>query len=161
MTAPMSWFTAETNTEAVVAADREAIWKVLVDPDLVAEITPMLQRIDVDGDLWTWQLTRLPVLNVAITPCFTERMTFDEMTRIDYDHAPPEGATENTGVNGWYTLADVEGGTHLAMGLTVSTKLPLPRAAGPAVRTAMKAVIARMGAGFSRNLHRHLGIPQP
>ena len=41
------------------------------------------------------------------------------------------------------------------------SSLPLPKAAGPAVRTAMKAVIARMGAGFSRNLHRHLGIPQP
>ena len=35
-------------------------------------------------------------------------------------------------------------------------KLPVTSAAGPAVRVAMKTVMAQMGAGFSRNLLRHL-----
>ena len=85
----MPWFEATTESEAVLAAERSAIWSVLTDPELVAEMTPVLHRIEADGDLWTWQLVRIPLLGIAVTPSFTERMEFTEQSRIDYHHAPP------------------------------------------------------------------------
>ena len=60
-------------------------------------------------------------------------------------------------MHGWYDLADLgDAGTRLATSLEICVELPLPRAAGPAVRTAMKGVMATMGDRFSKNLLRHL-----
>ncbi len=152
----MNWFAAETKSDGVVPADRAEVWRLLTDPDTVAEMTPLLAGIEADGDLWRWRMTRLPVLGMAFCPEFTERMKFVDQERIDYSHAPPPGSHETAGAEGWYELSDVDDGTHLAIGLTIKVALPLPRASGPAVRAAMRAVFATMGAGFSRNLHRRL-----
>lgn len=156
----MPWFSASTSSSAVVAAPRQAVWAALTDPGVVADLTPMVRSITASGDLWRWELVRVPVLGLSVAPAFTEQMTFTDGSRIDYAHAPPSGSTERTGVEGWYELADADdGGTSLAISLTVSTELPVPRVAGPAVRTAMGGVMATMGTGFSRNLRRHLGDP--
>lgn len=152
----MAWFEAETESKAVVAAPPEAIWAALSDPATVARLTPLVHAIEAEGDLWLWQLARLPVLHLAVAPAFTEHMKFDEPHRIDYTHAPPPGHVEHAGVEGHYLLTEVDRGTHLAIAMTVRVELPLPRATGMAVRTAMRTVIATMGAGFSRNLLRHL-----
>jgi carbon monoxide dehydrogenase subunit G len=151
-------FSATTASEAVVAADRAAIWAVLTNPDLLPRLTPMLRRIEADGDLWRWELSHIPVLGVVVTPVFTERMRFEETRRIDYAHEPPEGAPERTGADGWYALKDVDGGTLVAISLTLHADLPLARAAGPTVRRIMRSVMDHMGDRFAHNLTRHLRV---
>lgn len=156
----MTIFTAKTEAKAVVRASREDIWAVLVDPDLVAKLTPFLKSITEQGDHWTWQMSGLDVLGVKIAPSFTEKMTFDEPDRIEFHHDPPNGTTERSGVEGWYDLTEVSEGTHLATGLEISLDLPLPKVSGRAVRATMKGVIDKMGDRFSQNLLDHLGTTE-
>ena len=154
----MARFTATTESEAVVPADRMEIWDALTDPDLLPRLTPLLRKIDAEGDMWTWHMTRIAALGVSISPSFTESMSFDEGRRIVYTHTPPEGARERAGAEGWYQLNDVDGGTELRISLGLEVDLPLPRSAAPAVRRVMGATMTRMGDRFSANLLRHLGL---
>jgi carbon monoxide dehydrogenase subunit G len=154
----MPRFTATTESVAVVPADRMAIWDALTDPDLLPRLTPLLRKIDADGDTWTWHMTRISALGVSISPSFTEAMRFDEGRRIDYTHTPPPGVRERAGAEGWYELTDVDGGTELKISLGLEVDLPLPRSAGPAVRKVMEATMTRMGDRFSANLLQHLGL---
>jgi len=154
----MSRFAATNESEAIVAAERSEIWRVLTDPVLLPELTPILRRIETNGDLWCWQLIDLSVLGVGISTSFTERMRFDEERRIDYSHEPPDGSVERTGADGFYELSDVPGGTHLAVKLTVHVDLPLPKLATPAVTAAMRTTMRRNGDRFSANLLRHLAV---
>lgn len=159
----MNTFSATTESEAVVAADRMAIWAALTDPVLLPKLTPLLRSIDTNGDLWTWHMMKISALGVSISPAFTERMSFDEGRRIEYRHEAPEGSVERTGAEGWYELSDVDGGTLLKISLTLDVQLPLPRSVGPAVTRVMKGTMARTGDKFSANLLNHLGArdPQP
>jgi carbon monoxide dehydrogenase subunit G len=152
----MTRFTASTESVAVVAADRSSIWRALTDPDLLPRLTPLLRRIDADGDRWRWHMVGLEVLGVGISPVFTERMRFTPQTRIDYTHEPPPGVSEQAGAEGSYELADVPGGTRLSIRLVLHVDLPLPRLAAPAVRRVMEATMRRMGDRFSVNLLDHL-----
>lgn len=154
----MTRFSATNCSESVVDAPRADIWAVLTDPELLPKLTPLLRRIETRGDLWRWYLAGLSVLGVGISPVFTERMTFTDSVRIDYTHAPPPGCTERTGAEGWYELADVEGGTHLEISLTLHVDLPLAGIAGPAVRAIMQQTMQQMGDRFSANLMRHLRV---
>ena len=160
----MTSFSASTHAEAVVLAPPQAIWDVLVDPDLMARFTPFLESITADGDHWRWQLSGLNVLGAKLAPAFTERMVFSEPDRIEFRHDPPAGTTEQAGVAGWYALSptrhDNGVATELATQLEITLDLPLPKASGPAVRAAMRKVIDRMGDRFSENLLEHLGVGQ-
>jgi carbon monoxide dehydrogenase subunit G len=155
----MSTFSATTDSEAVVAADREAVWAALTDPVLLPKLTPLLRSIEANGDVWRWEMSRVSVLGVTLSPCFTEQMTFDAPHRIEYTHAPPPGRTERTGADGWYELTEVTGGTRLRISLTLHVELPLARAARPAVTRVMKAVMMRTGERFATNLLKHLDVP--
>lgn len=155
----MAWFTASTTSDGLVSASREDVWEVLTDPGTVARLTPFVRSITAEGEHWRWEMTSVPVLGRAFTPSFTELMVFDRPARIDYTHAPPEDRTEQAGVEGCYRLTEREAGTHLLIELRVSADLPLPRASGPAVRTAMRAVMGTMGIGFERAFRRELGEP--
>ena len=160
----MHRFAATTDSEAVVPADRAAIWAALTDPDVLPRLTPLLKHITVvgpddpaaGGALWRWELIRIPVLGVSISPSFTERMRFTAPERIDYVHEPPAGRHERTAAEGWYVLTEVDGGTYLRISITLTVELPLARAAGPAVRQVMRAVMAHTGGRFADNLMRHL-----
>lgn len=154
----MARFSSTTDSVAVVAADRGDIWSALTDPQLLPRLTPLLQRIEAQGDLWRWHLLRIPVLGVVVSPSFTERMVFSPKERIDYRHEPPHGAAEQAGADGWYRLEDAEGGTRLAISLTLHVDLPLPGAARPAVGRVMQATMKRTGDRFAANLERHLGV---
>lgn len=156
----MPRFSADTRAEAVVAAPRSDIWAALTDPALVAELTPFVRRITEDGDHWRWEMAGLKVLGVGVAPAFTEQMTYDEPSRIEFRHDPPPGANERSAVEGWYQLEEVADGTRLTTALSITLDLPLPRASGRAVRGAMDRVIAQMGDRFSANLLRHLGADQ-
>jgi hypothetical protein len=145
----------------VVAADRADLWAVLTDPDMLASLTPLLERIDADGDLWRWDMAGLSVLGVGVAPSFTERMRFEEARLIEYTHEPPAGVVERAGATGWYRLSDVHGGVELAIRLRLSLELPLSRVVAPAVTRAMAATMQAIGNRFSRNLLRHLGVEPP
>jgi uncharacterized protein YndB with AHSA1/START domain len=163
----MAWFKTSTQSEAVVRADRADVWAALVDPELLPRLTPFLRHIEVDPPTspgqaahWRWELTHVPILGASLQPTFTEKMTFDEGRRIEFTHDPPKGVRERAGVEGWYHLEDVEGGTHLAISLGVAADLPIAKMAKPAVIGAMKGVLAGMGRKFSANLLDHLGVPR-
>jgi carbon monoxide dehydrogenase subunit G len=151
----MAEFTVRNRSAAAVAADRADVWRALTDPDLLPRLTPYLRRIEADGDRWTWHLTRIPVLGAVVAPSFTEVMTFDEPGSITFEHDPTR-TDEKAGVNGEYRLAETSSGTDLTIDLGITVDLPFPRVAGPAVRTAMRGVVAAMGVRFSSNLVRHL-----
>jgi carbon monoxide dehydrogenase subunit G len=148
-------FSARDRSTEVVQADQGALWKALTDPDLLPRLTPYLHSIDAEGDLWRWNMARIPVLGVSVAPSFTERMTFDEPRRIEFTH-DPESGQEKAGVEGTYELEGVEGGTRLAIDIDICVDLPLPGMARGAVERAMRGVIAAMGRRFAANLLRHL-----
>ena len=154
----MTTFTATTESGAIVPAERMDIWRALTDPVLLPQLTPLLRRIDADGDIWTWHMARISALGVSISPSFTEQMTFQDGFRIEYTHAPPAESRERAGAKGWYDLSDTPDGTALAISLTFDVDLPLPRSARPAVRRVMEATMNRMGDKFSANLMHHLGL---
>ena len=79
------------------------------DPGLVARLTPFVRGIDGSGDHWVWRMSGIQVLGHGFSPTFTERMTYDEPSRIEFHHDPPEGKAERAGVNGWYALAPADG----------------------------------------------------
>ncbi len=152
----MTWFEVTDESEAIVPAERQQVWDLLTDPEALVRMTPFLQDIDVDGEHWTWRLGVIKALGSSVAPSFTERMQFEDGELIEFRHDPPEPDAETAGVDGSYRLAEVEDGTSLAISFTVRVRLPLPRATSPAVRTAMRGVLARMGDGFAKNLDKEL-----
>lgn len=154
----MTHFAHTTSSEADVAADAARIWAVLTDPDALVRLTPLLTGIDADGDTWTWRMQGLSTLGVGLSPVFTEAMTFTPTSHIGYRHAPPAGARERVGAQGSYDLTPADGGTHLAIALTVTIDVPLPGLARLAVSQAMRTTMDRMGERFAANLRRHLGL---
>ncbi|MFP5021253.1 SRPBCC family protein [Pseudonocardia phyllosphaerae] len=143
-----------------------AIWKVLTDPVVLPKLTPLLNRIEADGDRWRWHMVRLAVLGVGIKPVFTERMVFTEGKSIDFTHDPPPGVTEWAGAEGHYTLTDAEPeadgtpATHLQIALTLTVDMPLSRLAAPVVERTMRATMDATGDRFAANLLRHLHARQ-
>lgn len=155
----MATFSSHNRSTAEVPASRQQIWTVLRDPEALAELTPLVERITVDGDRWTWQLHGVSAMGVSVNPAFTERMLFTDGERIEFHHDPPPGADERAGAEGTYVLADAaDGRTHLAIDITVEVDLPLPRLSAKAVERVMAATMARTGDRFARNLYRRLGI---
>ncbi|MEO9322389.1 SRPBCC family protein [Nocardioides sp. C4-1] len=155
----MATFSSATKAEAVVPVERERVWAVLTDPDLVARLTPFISSITTDGgEHWIWHMSGLTVLGKGFEATFTERMTLDGGRRLEFDHDPPSGTKERAGVHGWYALADHADGVLLETSMEICVDLPLPRLSGGAVRTAMRGVIAQMGNRFSKNLLNHLGV---
>ncbi|UAL31642.1 SRPBCC family protein [Nocardioides rotundus] len=152
----MTRFSARNVSDAVLRATPEEVWAILTDPELLVRFTPNLKRIDADGDVWTWHLTRIPVLSSAIEPSFTELMEFDRPRRITFKHDETR-TEEKAGVVGEYFLEPVTGGTHVSIDLEIWVELPFPRVARPAVERVMSGVVAGMGFRFGQNVRRYLG----
>jgi carbon monoxide dehydrogenase subunit G len=152
-------FEATNVSEADVPAPREKIWAVVTSPERLAQLTPLIERITADGDLWSWELRTISALGAQIAPSFTEHMSFEEGHRLTYEHRPPSGKTERAGARGTYTLADLpDGGTHLGVNLTLHVELPLPGVARRAVEGVMSTMMARTGEKFAENLYAYLGV---
>lgn len=151
----MTQFNATIRSDADVRASRDQIWAVLTDPALVAKLTPFVTGIDGHGERWTWHMSEIRALGARIRPTFTERMTFTDRRRIDF--VPAEVQGERIGASGRYEITDAADGVHLAMELTVTADLPLPRASSPAVTRVMRQTMQRMGDRFAGNLCRDLG----
>jgi len=155
----MARFESRNISGADVPAPREAIWEAVTSPACLTELTPLIERIDSLGDLWTWQLKSVSALGVHAEPSFTEQMTFDEGRTMTFQHRPPAGKAERAGAVGTYTLADVpDGVTHLEVDLTLHVELPLPSLSRRAVERVMATMMARTGEQFAANLYAHLGI---
>ncbi|MCW2712812.1 MAG: Polyketide cyclase / dehydrase and lipid transport [Marmoricola sp.] len=152
----MTRFTACNKSAASLKSSRKHIWDALTDPVLLPKLTPYLNRIDVDGDRWTWHVTKVPVLGKNIGSTFTEVMTFDEPKRIGFEH-DPQRTDEKTEVQGEYDLEEEGTGTRVSIELGVTVELPFPQAMRRPVEGAIAAVMAGMGRRFAHNLLRHLG----
>ena len=151
----MNRFHARNRSVATLAATQDQVWDMLVDPDLLVRFTPNLKSIDVDGDRWTWHLTRLPVLSAAIEPSFTEVMEFEEPHRIGFRHDETH-TDEHAGVDGEYLIRPVADGTEVSIDIGIWVDLPLPRLARPAVERVMSTIVAGMGYRFGQHVRRHL-----
>lgn len=155
----MNRFEARNISTATVPAPRADIWEVLRSPTLLAEMTPLLDEISVDGDLWCWRMSGISALGVEISPSFTEHMTFDPESTIRFEHRPPDGARERAGADGVYTLERIDDGhTHLEIDIELHVQLPLPRASRRAVERIMSKTMTRTGDVFGERLYRHLGV---
>ena len=151
----MTRFTSSTESTAVITADRDEVWEMLTDPDTVARLTPLLQRIEVRDDLWIWHMGSIPGLPVKFAPTFTERMKQTPKERIEYEHAP-EGGKEPAAVKGWYSLEDHEQGVKLGIYLEICVALPLPKVAGGTVTKVMDKVMQQMGDRFAKRMMAEL-----
>ncbi|CAN5834025.1 hypothetical protein BH18ACT2_BH18ACT2_15600 [soil metagenome] len=155
----LATFSSRNVSEAIVAAPRATIWALLEDADELAELTPLIRRIDVDGDMWQWHLRGISALGASIEPTFTEHMTFEPEHEIRFDHRPPDGRSERAGANGIYRLKALDDDrTHLFIDITLCVELPLPRLARRAVEGVMATTMRRTGDRFAANLYRRLGI---
>jgi carbon monoxide dehydrogenase subunit G len=152
----MTRFTAKNQSSATLKSSRKDVWNALTDPELLPKLTPYLQRIDVEDNRWTWNVTRVPVLGKSIGTTFTEVMTFEEPHRIAFTHDSSR-TDENSGVEGEYLLEEAGSGCLVSIDLGVSVELPFPKATRRAVEGTMKGVMAAMGRRFAHNLLRHLG----
>ena len=112
-----------------MATPVERVWGVLTDPELLAQLTPLLRQIEVDGDVWTWKMARIPVLSEAISPTFSEVMSFREHEWIGFRH-DSRRTEERTGVEGSYDLRPHAEGSEVAIDLQIwveNGEKPLPR----------------------------------
>jgi carbon monoxide dehydrogenase subunit G len=155
----MTRFTGTNNSAGIVTTSRDRVWELLTDPAAVARLTPFVERIEEDGDLWVWHMSNIPGLPVKFAPTFTERMTLTPMERIEYDHAP-QGGKEPAAVKGWYALEDHERGTYLEIYLEICVALPLPKAANRMVTGVMSQVMKRMGDRFADRFTAELGAEE-
>lgn len=137
----------------------DEIWAVLTDSELLARLTPLVDRIEPNGDRWAWTLAGISGLGLEVAPTFTERMTFVPISRIDFRHEPPPGSNERAGVNGTYQITKVgDSASKLRIDLSLCVELPLPSFSRRAVERIMDATMRRTGEAFARNLYRHLKI---
>lgn len=155
----MAAFQSRNHSVATVPVAPEAIWEVLTDPKLLARLTPLVDRIEPNGDTWAWTLAGISGLGIEVAPTFTERMTFVPISRIDFQHEAPPGHHERAGVNGNYQITKVgEAESKLRIDLTLCVDLPLPRFSRRAVEGIMAQTMGRTGDAFARNLYAHLDI---
>lgn len=157
----MNRFEVTDESAMLVPVDRQRIWDVLTDPGLLADLTPLVDRIEDHGGLWRWHLSGFSALGVEVAPCFTERMEFTAPSRIAFSHDPPAGANERAGAHGVYELDDVDEGTCLSVRMNMHVELPLPKLSRGAVERVMAASMRRTGDRFHDNLMAHLDLPTP
>lgn len=160
----MATFTTRNDSLEAVAAPIEEVWDAMVDPDLLAALTPLIDRIEVDGDHWRWCLSSIRAMGVDVAPCFTVAMTFEEPNLIAFEHDPPPGTNERAGATGSYQLTAFDGGTVLDIDMEMAVELPLPRISRGAVEGVMGRTTQLAGDRFFANLLDHLGtrrVPIP
>ena len=135
------------------------LWPVLTDASALAELTPLVSRIEANGDLWSWTLVGISALGITVAPTFTERMTFEPTSRILFEHEPAPGSAERAGAEGVYELAETDASTtRLSIDIAAWIELPIPSIAGHAVERVMATTMQLAGDRFARRLYQRLGI---
>lgn len=155
----MPTFRSRHRSVVTVAAPPDAIWQLLTDPERVVALTPLVKRISGRRDVWRLTLAGVSRLGYDIAPSFTERMTFVQISRIEFHHDPPPGRHERIGIDGTSQITRVgETASKMAIDLTLSLELPLPELARTAVERLMARMMRRTGRGVVGSMHRELGI---
>lgn len=154
----MPRFTQTVRSDDRIRTAPEDVWAVLVDPVLLARMTPLVDAITVDGDRWRWQLTKVSGVGMTATPEFTTLMRVEEGRRIEFEPAPE--ADDRASARGFLTV-EADGVDHMvvAIDVTASVDLPLPRAMARPVTRVMFTTMRAGGSRFARNLLAHLGDP--
>ncbi|WP_432476811.1 SRPBCC family protein [Nocardioides sp. GXQ0305] len=148
----MATFSGRRHDVAEVPHPVEAVWELLVDPDQIARMTPLVHSIEVDEqERWVWHLHKVPLLGRGVDLTMTQEMDFTPTSRIDFRH-PPLGPRSRAGAEGHYLLAPVHGATRLEIDLTVRVQLPVPGVTRAAVQPAIHGVLVQMGHRFATNL---------
>lgn len=145
----MATFRSTRRDVAEVPHPVEAVWDILVDPDAVARMTPLVESIEVDDQgRWVWSLRRVPLPGHLLDLTMVEEMTFTPHTRIEFSHGPLERG-DRAGAEGYYALEPLDGATRLSIELTITVQAPLPRLARAAVEPTMQRVLTHMGNRFA------------
>lgn len=148
--------------QGIVSTDRinvqpERVHEIMADPDLLAKLTPLVQKITTDGDRWRWQLVGINALGLSIAPAFLSVMDIGEEC---ITFRPDPHASEMATASGELSVtADGPAHTSLAIDLVATIDLPVPKMMGAAVRRVMFETMKVGGARFADHLLRHLGDP--
>lgn len=155
----MTQFAARTISASTVPVPPNQIWEILTDPDLLAELTPLIRSIEASGSRWLWTLNGIEALGMKVEAAFTERMEFTDGRQIVFTHDPPQGKKELAAVEGIYDLTPAgPSSTDLRVDLTLSVDLPLPRMARPAVERVILTTMRATGRQFASNLYERLEL---
>ena len=153
----MATFTRTRRDTADVPHPVDEVWNLLIDPDAIARLTPLVSKIAVDDQgRWVWALQGVPMPGRRLDLTMTEEMAFTPQSRIEFTHAPLEDGAR-AGADGFYALEPIDEGTRLTIELTITARLPLPGLARPAVQATMHQVLNQMGNRFATNMLRELG----
>lgn len=153
----MTTFTVTTASAEAISAPLDDVWAAMVDPNLLAALTPLIDGIEASGEHWCWRLVTIGALGVEVAPRFTVRMAFDEPNRITFTHDPPPGKREVAGATGHYDMAAIPDGTLLDIELSMTVDLPLPALSRGAVERVMGRTTQAAGDRFFHNLLTYLG----
>lgn len=155
----MTLFSARNISTSIVPAPSGEIWRLITDPDTLAELTPLIRSIEASGSRWKWTLEGIDALGLNVDAVFTERMEFTEERRIVFTHDPPSETRESAGLEGVYDLTPVDNeATELTVDLTLSVDLPLPGLSRLAVEGLMQSMMRTTGKMFASNLYERLGL---
>lgn len=155
----MTQFSARTISASTVPVSSNKIWKILTNPDALAELTPLIRSIEASGSRWLWTLNGIEALGMKVEAAFTESMEFTDERQIVFTHDPPQGKKELAAVEGIYDLTPAgPNSTDLRVDLTLSVELPLPRIARQAVERVILATMRVTGRQFASNLYERLGL---
>jgi uncharacterized protein YndB with AHSA1/START domain len=157
MDGPMTTFAQRITSNDRIEVQPERLYEYFVTPHLLAKLTPLVKSIDVDDDHWTWQLVGVNALGINAAPCFTTIMDVDT-DRIGF--RPDPHADDRASATGTITVeADGPEHTVVAIDLTATVALPLPRMAAKGVQSVMFSTMKAGGSRFADNLLRELGNP--
>lgn len=155
----MTWFSARNISLSTVPVPLDEIWDLITDPQILADLTPMVATIEASGSQWRWALHGIEALGLKVEAVFTERMEFIDQRQIIFTHEPPAGERERAGVEGVYDFAPVgPEATDLKVDLTLSVDLPLPRLSRQAVERVILSTMRATGHRFATNLYELLGL---
>ncbi len=153
----MTTFAQRIVSDDRIATPSERVWAVLRDPDALARLTPLVDRIEVDGDRWRWQLATVRGLGLEEALSLTTVMEFSDQA-IAFRPAPEAG--DRASARGQLdVVADGEAHTRVAIDLEATVDLPLPRLAAKAVQAVMYPAMRTAGVRFANNLLAELGNP--
>ncbi|MGI9596219.1 MAG: SRPBCC family protein [Acidimicrobiales bacterium] len=155
----MAVFTARNASSSTVPAPSREIWKLITDPETLADLTPLVRSIEAAGPRWEWTLEGIAALGLNVDAVFTERMDFTEGSKIVFTHDPPAEKHERTGLSGVYDLTPVsDEATVLAVDLSLTIDMPLPGMSRKAVEGLLESMMRATGAMFASNLYERLGL---
>ena len=155
----MTVFSARNISASTVPVASAEIWRLITDPETLAELTPLVRSIEASGSTWRWTLERIAALGLDVDATFTEQMTFTDGRQIVFSHRPPDGRDEIAGLEGVYDLTPAGPEvTDLRVDLTLTVDLPLPGLSRRAVSTVLRSMMRTTGRMFATNLYERLGL---